>query len=139
MSENNWGYTPEDRDAALKRIRKEIRRRIEGALNGFQARRYSPADEHSDRGTVSPLANFDAASAYSNYAALTLIIVADKSGAWKASHEESMAILSNEDRWNDAMPVWAKNFVPTFSYEDDILLKEMQLFTGGDNGLSNQV
>jgi hypothetical protein len=68
---------------------------------------------------------------------LTLIIVADKSGAWKASHEESMAILSNEDRWNDAMPVWAKNFVPIFSYEDDILLKEMQLFTGGDNGLRN--
>jgi hypothetical protein len=139
---SEYNYTPED-DAALKRIRKEIRRRIEGALNGFQARRYSPADEHSDRGTV-PTHNFNengiipTRSPRSQFAVpLTLIIVADKSGAWKASHEESMAILSNEDRWNDAMPVWAKNFVPTFSYEDDILLKEMQLFTGGDNGLRN--
>jgi hypothetical protein len=155
-------YNPEhDREAQMERIRKEIMRRIEEGdihlpefyrpnnLNGKQ--RYSPTDEHADRGTVSPLASFAAASAYSNYAArivarrikdsvfywpLTLIIVGDANGARHASHEESIAILTSEDRWNDTTPAWAENFVPTFSYEDDILLKEMQLFTGGDHATS---
>ena len=149
MSEHN--YTPEDRDAALERIRKEIMRRIREGDTHLPAFyrpsklddkcRYSPADEHADRGTVPVARSQFAATARIKdsvvYWPLTLIIVADKSGAWKASHEESMAILSSEDRWNDATPAWAENFAPTFSYEDDILLKEMQLFTGGDNGLRN--
>jgi hypothetical protein len=146
LSEHN--YTPEDRDAALERIRKEIMRRIrEGDthLSEFYRpkQRYGSVDEHADRGTV-PVARAQFAATLRIkdsvfYWPLKFIIVGDDSAAWHASHEESIAILTSEDRWNDAIPAWAENFVPTFSYEDDILLKEMQLFTGGDNGLSNQV
>ena len=59
---------------------------------------------------------------------LSFIIISNDVQAWRATRTEAVAILLNEERWSDGMPVWAQNFIPELSYEDDIIFKEMQLF-----------
>ena len=150
---NDWGYTPEDREAAMERIRKEIKRRIrEGdrnISNFYRAAKRTPEDEHADRGTI-PDSNFYRPVERSQFALhmrlngtdfflpLVLIVVGNDNSAWCANREESIAILRNEEKWSDGIPVWAQSFTPDFSLEDQMFLREMQLFkSGDDHGLRN--
>ena len=140
MSEANhdWSYTPEDRDASIERIRKEIKRRIrEGDSNlsdFYRAAKRTPADEHADRGTI-PDSNFYRPTQRSAFALhmrlnghdfflpLMFIVIGTDDRAWRANREE---------KWNDDLPVWAQ-VTPTFSLEDQMYLREMQLFKSGDD------
>lgn len=59
---------------------------------------------------------------------LEFVIIGDEKKAWKADDDETRAILRSEHLWDDATPAWAQNFTPVISSEDEMLLREMQLF-----------
>lgn len=133
-------YDPEkykDRDERLARLRAEVLRRIrDGEV-------HRTADEHADRGTI-PDSNFYRPTQRSAFALhmrlnghdfflpLMFIVIGTDGRAWRANREESIAILLNEEKWNDGLPVWAQ-VTPTFSLEDQMYLREMQLFKSGDS------
>ena len=133
-------YDPEkykDRDERLARLRAEVLRRIrDGEV-------HRTADEHADRGTI-PDSNFYRPTQRSAFALhmrlnghdfflpLMFIVIGTDDRAWRANREESIAILRNEEKWNDGLPVWAQ-VTPTFSLEDQMYLREMQLFKSGDD------
>ena len=132
-------YDPEkykDRDERLARLRAELRRIHDGEVHRI-------ADEHADRGTI-PDSNFYRPTQRSAFALhmrlnghdfflpLMFIVIGTDDRAWRANREESIAILRNEEKWNDGLPVWAQ-VTPTFSLEDQMYLREMQLFKSGDD------
>jgi hypothetical protein len=48
---------------------------------------------------------------------------------WQATDEELRDVLKAEHAWDVSTPAWAQNFTPAeYSLEDQILLKELQLF-----------
>lgn len=120
----------DDSRSTMGRIRDEVIRRIrEGGLaypvDGF----YRPASR-----------NFFQDSRRRQFAAscpigdnhivvpLDFIIVGDENTAHAANDDEMRTILRAEHLWDEATPAWAQNFEPTFSDEDNVLLREMQLF-----------
>jgi hypothetical protein len=57
---------------------------------------------------------------------VTFVTVITDKRAWRAGFEEALQILIEQERWADTTPAWVPPFVPSFSAEDEILLRAMQ-------------